>query len=212
MTTPYPIVVLISGNGSNLQAIIDAIADGNCAAQIKAVISDQTNAYGIQRAKQARIETQIVTRKDFASRLDYDMALASCIKNYAPQLIVLAGFMRILSPEFVHQFPQQIINIHPSLLPKYPGLHTYQKVLAAGDSEHGSTVHLVTEELDAGPIIAQAKVTIQSNETEETLKQRTQQLEYQLYPQVIDCFANDQIQIVDNSILLDRKSLTIFDN
>ncbi len=182
----YPIVVLISGNGSNLQAIIDAIAAGTCQAEIKAVISDKVDAYGLIRAEQAGIATAVLTRQGFADRSDYDRALINIIDRYQPRLIVLAGFMRILSPVFIAHYPKQIINIHPALLPKYPGLDTYRKALQAGDTEHGSTVHWVTDELDAGPIIAQAKLAITANETEQSLKARTQQLEHQLYPSVIN--------------------------
>lgn len=155
------IVVLISGNGSNLQAIIDSCANGTIKnARVAAVIANKADAYGLTRAQQANIDTITLLASDFADRQAYEQALAKTIDGYHPDVVVLAGFMRILDSAFVHHYQGRIFNIHPSLLPKYPGLNTHQRALEAGDSEHGTTVHFVTPELDGGPVVLQAKVPI----------------------------------------------------
>ncbi len=187
-----PLVVLISGNGSNLQAIIDAI-DNGMPAKIRAVVSNQEDAYGLERAEKADIATFVLTHDDYPERRDYDRALAAIIDTYAPKLIILAGFMRILSQPFVHHYQGQILNIHPSLLPKHPGLNTHQRVLELGETEHGTTVHIVTEELDSGPTLAQAKISVTTADTIESLKARVQKLEHQLYPQVIADFCSGKL-------------------
>lgn len=169
------IAVLISGNGTNLQAIIDAIQNG-APLKILTVISNNEKALGLKRAEKADIPTHVIKE---------ELELQSCIDQYQPQFIVLAGFMKILSPAFIRHYPQKIINIHPSLLPKYPGLHTHQQVIDHHDKEHGCTVHFVTEIVDGGPIIAQSKLTVDPNDTAETLRQRVQQLEHTLYPRVL---------------------------
>jgi phosphoribosylglycinamide formyltransferase-1 len=186
---PIRIAVLISGNGSNLQAMIDAIDAGTLPAKVVVVISNKADAYGLDRAKKANIPTEVISHSDYETREAYDEALIACLENYEPDLIVLAGFMRILTSTFVEHFKNRILNIHPSLLPKYPGLHTHKQVLAAGDLTHGATVHIVTSELDAGPILGQMQCNVAPNDTAETLKQKVQQLEYQLYPEVIKKWA-----------------------
>lgn len=185
MTQPTTLAVLISGNGSNLQAIIDAIAAGKLLAKIAVVISNKADAYGLERARKAHIPTEVIAHQEGETRAAYDASLRQCLEKYAPQLIVLAGFMRILTPAFVERFKGRILNIHPSLLPKYPGLHTHRQVLAAGDVTHGVTVHIVTAELDAGPTLGQMQCDVTPEDTEETLRQKIQQLEHQLYPEVI---------------------------
>ncbi len=192
MADPIRLVILLSGYGSNCQAIIDAIAAGECHARIAAVISDKTDAFGLQRAQKAGIATVTVLRQDYDSRAGYDHALADIVAEYNPELIVLSGFMQIFSAAFVDRFKQQIINIHPSLLPKFPGLDTYTRALAAGQNQHGTSVHFVTQDLDAGPLIAQRSCPILPDDTVESLKQRTQKLEHQLYPQVIDRLAAER--------------------
>jgi phosphoribosylglycinamide formyltransferase-1 len=184
MTSITRIAVLISGNGSNLQAIIDAIQNG-LPAEIAVVISNKGDAYGLQRAQKANIPTKVLSHKDYKTREDYDEALKDLLEQYQPKLIVLAGFMRILTAEFVHHFENRILNIHPSLLPKYPGLNTHQQVLENKDKTHGITIHIVTAELDAGPALAQAECEVALDDTEETLKQKIQKLEHKLYPEVI---------------------------
>lgn len=191
----FNIVVLISGNGSNLQAIIDAIAAKKLSANISAVISNRADAFGLERAKKANIPIHVLPNKDFKSTNDYDKALQQCIDQYQPQLIVLAGFIRILGKDFVKHYYGKIINIHPSLLPKYTGLNTHQRVLDAKEKEHGVSIHFVTEDLDSGPIIAQAKLIIEPNDTAETLKHKIHQLEHLLYPQVIQQFSEGKIRL-----------------
>ncbi len=180
------IVVLISGNGSNLQALMDAEQRGELAGgQIVAVISNRVDAYGLQRARNAGIAAEHLSHKDFPEREAFDAALMARIDAYQPDLIVLAGFMRILTPGFVQYYAGKMLNIHPSLLPKYPGMHTHARALEAGDTEHGATVHLVTEGVDEGPIILQARVPVLANDTAETLQQRVHQIEHQLYPRAV---------------------------
>lgn len=176
------VVVLISGSGSNLQALIDNIASGDNPAQISAVISNRADAYGLQRAQSAGIATQVLDHKQFDGREAFDAALAAAIDAHQPQLVVLAGFMRILSAGFVRHYQGRLLNIHPSLLPKYKGLHTHQRALDAGDREHGCSVHFVTEELDGGPLVVQAVVPIAADDTADTLAQRVHGAEHQIYP------------------------------
>jgi phosphoribosylglycinamide formyltransferase-1 len=189
-----PIVVLISGNGSNLQAIIDAIASKSLPIKICAVISDRADAFGLQRAAQANIPTLVLSAKNYASRIDYDAALQAAIDAYQAKLIVLAGFMRILSTNFVQHYHGRLINIHPSLLPKYKGLNTHARVLEAGDQLHGCTVHFVSDELDSGAILGQLECTVEANDSIESLTAKVHQLEHQLYPAVIQAFAEGKIK------------------
>jgi phosphoribosylglycinamide formyltransferase-1 len=190
---PLRLAVLISGNGSNLQAIIDAIAAGTLNATIVCVVSNNPDAYGLERAQQANIPTHVLNHRNYKQREDYDAALQSLLEPFQPHLIILAGFMRILSPGFVATYAGRILNIHPSLLPKYPGLNTHEQVLANGDKEHGCTVHLVTADLDQGPIIKQARLTVLTSDTLESLKQRVHSLEHTLYPQAIQQFSDQLI-------------------
>lgn len=200
------IAVLISGNGSNLQAIIDAIQQDTLNAKIAVVVSNRADAYGLKRAEQANIPTEILTVKPQETREAYDQRLSDLLKKYQPDIIVLAGFMRILSAQFIQNFAQRILNIHPSLLPNYRGLDTHERVLSAKETHHGTTVHLVTEELDSGPILGQATYEIAVNETPESLKQKIQALEHQLYPKVIQMIANGRLKLTD-PILFDDKPL-----
>ena len=181
----FRLVVLISGNGSNLQAIINAIQQDQLDAKIVLVVSNKAAAFGLERAHKANIATKILPDKDYPTREAYDIALKEIIEHYKPDLIILAGFMRILSASLVRHFKDKIINIHPSLLPKYKGLNTHQRVLEAGDKIHGVTVHYVTDELDGGPIIAQASLEVAATDTAEELKVKIHQLEHELYPKVI---------------------------
>lgn len=179
------IVVLISGNGSNLQAIIDTCAKGEIDGQVSAVISNRADAYGLERAKLATIPSHTLSHKDYSDRESFDAEVMKIIDTYQPDLIVLAGYMRILSEGFVNHYLGKMINIHPSLLPKYPGLNTHQRAIDAGDSEHGSSVHFVTPELDSGPIIEQVKVDIEPQDTSDSLMAKVQKAEHQLYPKVV---------------------------
>jgi phosphoribosylglycinamide formyltransferase-1 len=201
------IVVLLSGNGSNLQAIIDEISRQKINAKIVAVIANQKTAYGLTRAENAGIPAIFIDHKSFASREDYDNRMASCINEFNPNLIVLAGFMRILTPEFVENYQGRMLNIHPSLLPKYKGLHTHQRAIDAGDEEHGASVHFVTPELDGGPVVLQSKVPIFAQQDTQELADRVQQQERQMYPLVIKWFCEDRLEMIDNKAVLDNQIL-----
>jgi len=180
------VVCLISGGGTNLQALIDWQTKGLLGdAMIVGVISNVASAYGLERAKRASIPTSVLSHHDYADRLLFDQALRSLIDGYDPDLVVLAGFMRILTVEFVTHYHRRLINIHPSLLPKYKGLGTHRRALDAGDTVAGATVHWVTEALDAGDIIQQVKVPIVADDSEERLKARVLEAEHTLYPSVI---------------------------
>ena len=180
------VVCLISGGGTNLQALIDWQTKGLLGdAMIIGVISNVASAYGLERAKRASIPTSVLSHRDYADRLLFDQALRSLIDGYDPDLVVLAGFMRILTAEFVTHYHRRLINIHPSLLPKYKGLDTHRRALDAGDTVAGATVHWVTEALDAGDIIQQVKVPIVADDSEERLKARVLEAEHTLYPSVI---------------------------
>jgi UDP-2,3-diacylglucosamine hydrolase len=198
----FKIVVLLSGNGSTLQAIIDRIKANHWPIEIAAVISDRADAYGLTRATQASIPTYVLPPKTFADKQTYHLALQECIDNIGPDLIVLAGYMRILTPEFVTHFANKIINIHPSLLPKFPGMHTHQRVLEAGETEHGTSVHIVTAELDAGPLLAQARTSIDKQDTAESIEKKIKALEAQLYPEVIYKIASGKIKLIKKTYFI----------
>ena len=204
----HNIVVLISGNGSNLQAIIDELNMKNAQGRVVAVFSNQLNAYGLERAKQAGIDQHFVDPKAFNSRTAFDDELMQQIDAYNPDLIVLAGYMRILSNRFVAHYLGKMLNVHPSLLPKYPGLHTHQKAIDAGDTEHGTSVHFVTEELDSGPVVLQAKVPIFEDDTSESLNLRIQTQEHSIYPLAIQWFLTERLFMQDGNAYLDGECLT----
>lgn len=203
------IVVLISGGGTNLQAIIDASKHDNYSGDIVAVVSNKADVYGLTRAQDADIPTSVLSHKDFDSREDYDSALITEINHYQPDLIVLAGFMRILTPKFVQKFQGSLINIHPSLLPKYQGLHTHQRAIDAGDKEHGVSVHYVTEELDGGPVILQAKVPVFPEDTADDLAQRVHQQEHRIYPMVVNWCCTKRVTMVEEQALFDGVILPV---
>ena len=190
---PFNIVILISGKGTNLQALIKASSRSSY--QISAVISNNANARGLKKAEQYGIDTFIIEHKAFDSKYAFEKSLAAKIREINPSLIVLAGFMRVLGPKFIRLFRGKIINIHPSLLPKYPGLNTHQRVLEDNEEIHGVTVHFVTEELDGGQIIAQDSVPVLSNDTAKTLAARVLEREHILYPKVIESLAAGKIQM-----------------
>ncbi|HEY9050783.1 MAG TPA: phosphoribosylglycinamide formyltransferase [Gammaproteobacteria bacterium] len=202
-----PIVVLISGSGSNLQAIIDAIQAGKLNAEIRAVISNRPDVMGLQRARDAGIETVVLDHKDFADRESFDNALQQSIDHYQPALVILAGFMRILTDKFVNHYTGRMLNIHPSLLPDFRGLNTHQRVLEAGCRQHGVTVHFVTNELDSGPLVIQALIDVNSNDTAETLEQRIHEQEHIIYPMAIQWFAEGRLSCNNNQVYLDNKLL-----
>ena len=189
----FKIAVLISGNGSNLEAIIDACKKNLINGSVDIVISNNPNAYGIQRAKNHSINYKIIDNKSFETREDFDQALVEALKDTRPDLIVLAGFMRILTPVMIDAFNNKIINIHPSLLPKYPGLNTHNLVLKNGDLKHGVTIHYVNEVLDGGQIIAQGEISVNANETINELKSRIHSIEHVMLPMVVSKFADGTI-------------------
>lgn len=197
------IVVLISGHGSNLQAIIDALESRNLNAKITAIISNKANAGGLERARKHGIPAYVISKQKNQSRDDYDVRLGEVLDRLDPDLIVLAGFMRILSSKLVNQFRGKMINIHPSLLPKYRGTNTHERALTAKESEHGCSIHFVTPELDGGPVIAQAMFPINTNDNIETLSACVQQLEHKLYPLIIEWFSQNRIVLKDELVFLD---------
>jgi len=197
------IVVLISGSGSNLQAIIDACKAQNYPGQVVGVISNKADAYGLTRAENSKIQSQVLSHKNYDTREDYDQALIKQIDNYQPDVVVLAGFMRILTPAFVQHFSGKLLNIHPSLLPKYQGLNTHQRAIDAGDKEHGVSVHFVTEELDGGPVILQAKVPIFDGDDADILASRIHEQEHRIYPLVVKWFCAGRIQMLAEKAVLD---------
>lgn len=201
------LVILVSGNGSNLQAFIDAIRNGASEAKICAVISNRADAYGLQRAASAGIATELVDHRQFDSREAFDTELLASVQRYQPDLVLLAGFMRILTPVFVSPLQGLLLNIHPSLLPNYPGLHTHQRALDAGDKEHGVTVHFVTQELDSGAPIIQARVPVLAGDDATTLAQRVLEQEHIIYPLAANWFIKGRLRLQDGRALLDGKTL-----
>ncbi len=201
-----PVVVLISGGGTNLQAIIDS-AQADLPIEIKAVISNRAGAYGLKRAKMAGIPTAVLEHQQFSSREDFDQALAELIDRHEPKLVLLAGFMRILSPGFVRHYQGRMLNIHPSLLPKFQGLHTHERALEAGEEQHGASIHFVTEELDGGPIILQATVPVQQQDDADTLAARVLEKEHLIYPLAVRWFAQGRLTLENDHALLDGKVL-----
>ncbi|RMG53838.1 MAG: phosphoribosylglycinamide formyltransferase [Gammaproteobacteria bacterium] len=208
MTTDAPsIVVLVSGSGSNLQALIDAVHEGRIHGRISAVVSNNPEAYGLERARRAGIPTEVIDHRNYESREAFDRALAERIDRYHPDLVVLAGFMRILTPEFVEHYRGRMLNIHPSLLPKYRGLNTHARAIEAGDSEHGVSVHFVTPELDGGPVIAQARVPVHADDTPERLAARVLEQEHRLYPLVTSWYADGRLRLEGGQVLFDGRPL-----
>lgn len=201
------IVVLLSGSGSNLQAFIDAINAGKLDAKISTVISNKADAYGLQRAQLAGVPTAVLSHKDFSDRESFDNALIDLIDPHKPDLIILAGFMRILTPGFVKHYQGRLLNIHPSLLPKYPGLHTHQRAIDDGESHGGATVHFVTEELDGGPAILQVAVPIKPNDDASSLAARVLTYEHRIYPQAAQWFAEGRLELSNNQCYLDNQLL-----
>jgi len=202
-----PIVVLISGTGSNLRAIAEQARSGSLPVEIRAVISDRADAPGLAWARAAGLDTAVLPPAQFPDRPAFDRALAAEVDGHAPALVVLAGFMRILGPEFVDRYAGRLLNIHPSLLPKYRGLHTHRRALEAGDREHGASVHFVTRELDGGPVVLQARVAVHAGDDEATLAARVLQQEHRIYPECIGLFAAGRLELRDGVVLLDGRPL-----
>lgn len=201
------LAVLISGEGSNLQALLDACAGGALPAEVCTVISNHAAAPGLRRAAAAQVPIHALLAAGGTAREDYDATLRMLIERHAPELILLAGFMRVLSDEFVRHYRGRLLNIHPALLPKFRGLHTHRRVLEAGDKEHGCSVHFVTEELDGGPVIAQAKVAVKPDDTEQTLAARVRQREHALYPLVVRWLAEGRVKLHGDRVSFDDQPL-----
>ncbi len=201
------VVVLISGSGSNLQAIIDQQESGQLPIKIVAVISNKDNVKGLERAQNHGISTIVVDHTDYSSREAFDSRLLDIIDIQAPDILVLAGFMRILTPEFTKHYEGKMLNIHPSLLPKYPGLQTHRRALEAGDKVHGVTVHFVTADLDSGPAIIQAQVPIDSEDDESTLAAKVLKEEHYIYPIAISWLASSRLRMEGNESWLDNEKL-----
>lgn len=200
--------VLISGSGSNLQALIDATRGGELDLRLVLVLSNRADAYGLERARSAGIATECLSHSTYPDRNHYDAALAATLERYRPDYVFLAGFMRILGREFVRRYAGRILNIHPSLLPLYPGLHTHQRVLEAGDRWHGCTVHFVTEELDGGPAIIQGRVPVLPDDTASKLQARVLEVEHRIYPEAARLLSAGRLALRDGSAWLDGRRLS----
>ena len=208
MVEKASLVVLISGTGSNLQAIIDAINNNQLDAEIKAVISNQASASGLDRAARENITTHVIEHKSYPSRETFDQAMIQVIDAAGAELVVLAGFMRILSKPFIDHYQHRLINIHPSLLPKYKGLNTHQQAIDNNDTIHGASVHYVSQELDSGPIVIQAEIPVLASDTAETLAARVLIEEHKIYPVAIKLHTSNRISFDNNQLLYDNQVLT----
>jgi phosphoribosylglycinamide formyltransferase 1 len=199
--------VLVSGGGTNLQSIIDASGRGEIAVQIDVVVSNKADAKGLDRARKANIPTECIANQDFTDRQSFDQALIKVIDRYAPNLIILAGFMRILTPTFVAHYQGRILNIHPSLLPAYPGLHTHQRAIDNQDKWHGCTVHFVTDELDGGPPIIQGRVPVLEDDSADKLAARVLEVEHRIYPIAAELVASGRVSCRNGIAILDGQPL-----
>lgn len=205
MSAPCKTAILISGSGTNLQAFIDAVEQGELALDLCVVFSNNPNAFGLERAEKAGIPTACIQHSDFPDRESFDEAVIAELDRFNPDLLVLAGFMRILSTRFVTHYSGRILNIHPALLPLYPGLNTHQRVLDAGDEWHGSTVHFVTEKLDAGPRILQGRLAVIPGESADELASRVQAVEHRIYPQAAAWVGSGKVVFRDGDCWVDGK-------
>jgi phosphoribosylglycinamide formyltransferase-1 len=201
------IVILISGTGSNMVTIAEQARAGDIPGLVAAVISNRPDVAGIQHARDRDLPTEVLDHKAFDSREAFDAALIPVIDQYQPDLVVLAGFMRILSADFVRHYQGRMLNIHPSLLPKYQGLNTHQRAIDAGDEEHGVSVYFVTEELDGGPVVIQAAVPVLEDDDAATLQRRVQQQEHIIYPIAVKWFVEGRLKMTDNGVTLDKQPL-----
>jgi len=199
------LVVLISGRGSNLQALIDAVHAAQLPAAIRAVISNNADAPGLARAQRAGIPTHVINHRDFANRDQFDRALMQRIDAYQPKLVVLAGFLRILGRDFIDHYAGRMLNIHPSLLPEFPGLDTHARALQSGAKHHGASVHFVTHDMDSGPVIVQAAVPVFPGDTPETLAERVLKEEHRIYPLAIRWFLENRLSVAAGRVLLDGR-------
>ncbi|HEB82304.1 MAG TPA: phosphoribosylglycinamide formyltransferase [Gammaproteobacteria bacterium] len=201
------LVVLISGSGSNLQAIIDAIQSGELNAEIRLVISNRADAGGLQRAEKAGIETRVIDHKHYPDRESFDRAMIAEIDPLQPDLVILAGFMRILSPAFIEHFEHRLLNIHPSLLPRYKGLNTHQQAIDNSDAIHGASVHFVNVELDSGPLVIQAEVPVLPGDDAKTLAARVLEQEHRIYPLAIKLYGEGKLHFDNNTLFYEDQPL-----
>ncbi|MGH8541305.1 MAG: phosphoribosylglycinamide formyltransferase [Stenotrophobium sp.] len=203
------IVVLISGRGRNLQALIDVWRAGKIPGRIAAVISNRADVEGLDRARAAGIAAEVIPHADYAARAEFDAALSAAIDRHQPDVVVMAGFMRVVGAEFIRRYRGRMLNIHPSLLPKYPGLRIHQRVLDAGDAEHGATVHFVTEELDGGPRVIQGRLSVRRQDTAETLAGRVlREIELRIYPQTVAWLTAGVLTLDGDAVMFKGRRLT----
>jgi phosphoribosylglycinamide formyltransferase-1 len=208
-TPPLPVVILISGRGSNLQSIIDAVASDELPVEIRAVISNRPEAAGLEQATQAGIPTEVIDHSQYSDRAAFDQALLASIERFQPGLVVLAGFMRILTAGFVNHYQGRMLNVHPSLLPAFPGMNTHRRALEAGCKQHGASIHFVTEAVDGGPVVLQAQVAVQQQDTVATLAARVLEREHCMYPLAIRWFAEQRLHLDSTGqAVLDGEILT----
>jgi phosphoribosylglycinamide formyltransferase-1 len=207
-SVPKRLVILVSGGGSNLQSLIDGCAGDKINATVSAVISNNPNAGGLERAAKAGIPNLAIDHRAFNSRETFDQALSELIDSFSPDLVILAGFMRILTAEFVDHYLGRMMNIHPSLLPAYPGLNTHQRAIEAGDKKAGATVHFVTPELDGGPPIIQAQVNIDATDNKNTLATKVLTYEHKIYPEAVRWFCNNRLVMQNNQVRLDNSPIS----
>jgi phosphoribosylglycinamide formyltransferase-1 len=207
-SAPKRLVIIVSGGGSNLQSLIDGCAGDKINAAVSAVISNNPNAGGLERAAKAGIPNLAIDHRAFNSRETFDQALSELIDSFSPDLVILAGFMRILTAEFVDHYLGRMMNIHPSLLPAYPGLNTHQRAIEAGDKKAGATVHFVTPELDGGPPIIQAQVNIDATDNKDTLATKVLTYEHKIYPEAVRWFCNNRLVMQNNQVRLDNSPIS----
>lgn len=207
MASSLSAAILISGGGTNLQAFIDAVESGKLNLNLSVVLSNRAAARGLERAKKAGIPTECVEHRNYPERAAFDAALIETLAPFNVDVVILAGFMRILTPVFIERFAGRIFNIHPSLLPKYPGLNTHQRVIEAGERWHGSTVHFATEQLDGGPRVLQGRVPVLSGDTPESLAARVLEVEHQIYPQAVAHFVAGRLRLHDGHAWMDGEKL-----
>jgi phosphoribosylglycinamide formyltransferase 1 len=201
------VAILISGRGSNMAAVARACAAERIQATIVRVIADRASAAGVALARQLGLDAEIIEAREFAGRTAFEAALMRSLHDCGAELVVLAGFMRILSADFVQHFAGRMLNIHPSLLPRYKGLNTHRRVLEAGELEHGTSVHFVTDELDAGPVICQGRISLLAGDNEQTLEARVLALEHRVYPYVVGLIAAGRLELRDRTVVLDGRAL-----
>ena len=207
MKQPIKAAVLISGGGTNLQAIMDYVRENSLPCNIQVVVSNNASAYGLTRAARAGIATEVVDHRRFTDRAAFDRKLIYTLETYDVEVLLLAGFMRILTDEFVEHFRGRMLNIHPSLLPDLKGLDTHRRAIEAGHEFHGASVHFVTPELDSGPVVLRGKLRVGANPTVDTLQQRVHDLEYRIYPQAVEWYAYGRLRLEQHTVYLDDRAL-----